>query len=98
MTLKEQMQADLDVFVNPDEFGTACILTLNGSDNSIDVILDKVQEDETGLYIDVVSAKKSDIEGLDVGDVFTIEGEAYHTVSKKPLFEDDYMATVRVEK
>ena len=98
MTLKEQMLSDLDVFVNPDEFGVACILTLDGADESINVILDKAQEPETGVFIDVVSVKKSDIEGLDVGDVFTIEGTAYHTVSKKPLFEDDIMATIRIEK
>ena len=97
MTLKDQMQIDLDIFVNPDEFGVTCILTMDGSDNEINVVLDKVEEAETGLFIDVVSVKKSDISGLEVGDVFTITGKAYHTVASKPLFEDDIMATLRVE-
>ena len=97
MTLKDQMQTDLNIFVNPDEFGAACILTMGGSDSDINVLLDKVEEAETGLFIDVVTAKKSDIVGIVIGDVFTIEGKAYHTVVSKPLYEDDLMATLRIE-
>lgn len=97
MTLKDQMQADLDVFVNPDEFGVVCILTLDGADKDVNVILDKAEEPETGRIIDVVTVKRSDVVGLDVGDVFTIDGKAYNTVSAKPLFEDDLMAMIRIE-
>ena len=98
MTLKDQMQVDSNVFVNPDEFGVTCILTLDGSDNTINVLLGKEPEAETGIFVDAVTAKKTDIVGLKVGDVFTIEGNTYHTVSTKPLFEDDVLASIRVEK
>ncbi len=92
------MAADADVFLNSDEFGVPCVLYTQGETREIVVILDKVEDADTGLFYDAVTAKHSDVTGVVPGDRFVISGNTYRAVSGKPLFEDEQIATLRLEK
>ena len=95
MTLKEAMIADEPVFVNSDEFGIEAIFSLTSE--SINILVDNEQDQETGLIIPLVTVRTSDIEGMDAGDTFTTaSSRVYTVVSKEPVTEDDLFTTVRV--
>ena len=95
MSFKNQVEEDLGVFINPDEFAIVARFSRSGLD--IDILLDKGMDSETGRIIDLIVAKKSDIEGIKAGDTFTIGEAIYRTVVSGYQPIDELMCEVRVE-
>lgn len=96
MTLKDSMAADLDTFVNPDEFGVSAVFSRTGL--TINILLEKEPDPETGVFIDLVMAKLSDVPGVVMGDTFTVGSSVYRVVSSKPEPMGELMGMLRVEK
>lgn len=94
MTLKDAMTADLAVFTNADEFGVEAVFS--GSGETINILLDKEVEAETGLLVDVVTVSLSDVSGIQVNDTFITGGKTYYNVTSDPISIDGLMATFRV--
>jgi len=79
MSLKEQMDADLDTFLNPDEFAEDNA-TFNGT--PINVLYDHVAEDNYKL--DIVNCKESDVVGITASSILIVNGITYTTSSWIP--------------
>jgi hypothetical protein len=94
MTLKDAMTADLPVFTNSDEFGVQAVFS--GSGKTIDILLDKQVEEETGLLVDVVTVSLSAVAGIEVNDTFVTGGKTYFNQTTEPVSVDGLMATFRV--
>ena len=79
MTFKAQMQADLDVFVNPDEHGVLAILSMDGVDKTINAILETVPDESTvfDALVTLITLKYVDAPDLDKKAIFIIEGKHY---------------------
>lgn len=81
MTLKEQMEADLEVFFNPDEFGQTVTYD-NGTDPAAD-ILAVVDFDREGRYhadYALIYLKASDVERPKYRDKITIDGRVWRVM------------------
>ena len=96
MTFKAQMAADADIFTNPEEFGVSAVYSR--AIDPINVLIDKEQEMETGRFVDYITAKASDVEGLAPGDTFTIGGEVFYVTAKEPITIDEVFLMIRVDK
>ena len=96
MSFKDQLEEDLNVFMNPDEFGDVALFSKSGLD--INIIIDKDIDTDTGRIIDVVIAKKSDIEEISVGDTFKVASTTYRCISSTYQPIDELTCLVRVEK
>ena len=95
MTLKEAMAEDAPVFVNSDEFGIEAVLSLTGE--TINILVDNEQDQETGLIIPIVTVRTSDVVGISAGDTLTTaSSRVYTVVSIEPVAEDDLFTTLRV--
>jgi|GEM_PF-7071459 len=94
MTLKDVMKQDLAVFTNPDEFGVAAVFS--GSGATINILLDKEFETETGILVDVVTVSLSDVPEIQVNDTFATGGRTYYNATSEPVSVDGLMATFRV--
>ncbi len=77
MTLKEQMQDDLDIFVNIDEFGVDCVFSVGGVDKDVNVLFDLIQDDQEEGLIPLARGKKTDFDGIVYGATLIIEGVTY---------------------
>ena len=79
MTLKEQMQTDVDVFTNPDEHGTSAILSMGGVDKEINIILEFVQDEglSANTMLPIISLKRTDAPSLDKTALFIIDERRY---------------------
>ena len=95
LTFKDQLEEDVAVFLNPDEFGEEAVYSRTGE--TINVLLDKEQEAETGRFIDVLLLKASDVVGLVMGDTFTVGATVYVNASKEPIPMGEKMIAVRVD-
>ena len=76
MNLKEQMEADLDVFTNPDEFGVVAAyngVEINGQ------FMEKFDETADTFY-KVFWGKYADLSSVSKGDAITINGTTYGVV------------------
>lgn len=83
---------DTDVFF--DEFAVDAIFS--GSSETISVLIDKDQDPETGRYINLITAKKSDVDGIAINDTFTIDSIVYYVTSIEPILSDELILTIRV--
>jgi len=96
MNFKDTMTDDLDVFVNPDEFGTTVLSSRSGE--NINMLLNNEIEHETGRYVDYVTAKVSDVEGVVMGDTFTTAASKVYTMTAAaPVQIGDGMVMIRVD-
>lgn len=96
MSFDQMIEADLDTFFDSEEFGTSAVFSRSG--DTIAVMLDKDQDMETGRIIDVITAKVSDVTGIQIGDTFTTSSGVYRMVSKYPSRDKDKTIVLRVEK
>lgn len=95
MTLKQSMEADADVFFNTDEFGKSAVFSRSGA--TINVLMEKDIDTDTGVLVDMITVKLSDVAGIQVNDTFTIDAKIYYNVSSDPVSFDGIMATFRVD-
>lgn len=87
---KDQLERDLDVFLNATEFGTAALY------NGVSIVVDfrsksDVIFDGRGDGIHEASGevpscycKVGDIDGIAVGDLITVDGTAYYVLDIDP--------------
>lgn len=73
MNFKAQMEADLDVFTNPDEFGV--VATYNGADIN-GQFMEKFDEAVQTFY-KVFWGKYDDLSSVSNGDTIVIDGTTY---------------------
>ena len=89
MDFKAQLQSDLDIFLNSDEF--AQVVTIDGK--SVKALFDEdhelVSEDyENGsnanisTFIPAITVKSGDTAGVKNGDTVTVDGKTYQIVEK----------------
>lgn len=83
MTFKEQMQVDLDVFVNPDEHGVKAVLSMGGVDKEINVVMDTMPDDRNAFeeMLTLITLKCSDAPELDKTALFIIGEKRYAVVN-----------------
>ena len=100
MSFKDQMAADLDVFVNPDEFGDAAVLSMGGVDKTINVILDSVPDESSAFeaLVTLVTLKRSDAPLLDKTAQFIIEGKTYGVLNIPDNYSEEIFPTVLVNE
>ena len=85
---KEQLQKDLDVFINPNEFGTAALY--NGEPiavdfrSSSDVVFDRGNIHDVSSSVPACFCKESDIQGIENGDLITIDGAIFYVLDSDP--------------
>lgn len=96
MTLKQSMAADTASFFNVDEFAYSAVFSRTGA--TVDVLIDKEMEPETGRFVEYITLKLSDASGATVGDTFTVGADVYHVTSSAPERVDDLLGMVRVER
>jgi hypothetical protein len=94
MTFKDQIAADLDVFINADEFGEAAVYQpLSGEAIDLTVIYDESYElvnPETGVGIQsnqpLIMAKSASLAGITpgTGDQVTIRNETMRVIEVQP--------------
>jgi len=89
MSLKEQMTADIDIFVNPDEFAVTAVFSR--SVESIEVLFDLEPDDNAEMLMPVIRCKKSDAPGIEYGDTFTIAGKVYGVMN---FYDESDLLTV----
>lgn len=92
MSFKDQLQTDLDVFVNPDEFGDAATLSIGGVDTQINVLV-STEPDQSGVFdalVTLLQLKRTDAPGLDKTAIFIVEGKRYGVLN----IPDDYAITL----
>ena len=77
MNFKEQMQSDITIFFNKEEF--AEIATFNGVE--ISVILDEIEADGGSFSQTIISAKTEDITTITKQSTFTVGSVMYGVVS-----------------
>lgn len=81
---KEQLQKDLDVFLNATEFGTAALY--NGVAivvdfrSSSDVVFDRGNIHDVSGSVPACYCKESDIQGIGNGDPITIDGAIFYVL------------------
>ena len=85
MNFKEQMTTDLDVFINPDEFGESVIYSQGGVDKEINVLFSEVPDENSNFkgMLTIMTLKRSDAPGLDKTALF-IRGTRRYTFVDKP--------------
>lgn len=81
---KEQLKKDLDVFINPNEFGSAALY--NGEPiavdfrSSSDVVFDRGNIHDVSSSVPACFCKESDIQGIENGDSITIDGAIFYVL------------------
>ena len=100
MTLKEQMEDDLDVFVNPDEHGDAAVLSMGGVDKPINVVLSSVPDESSAFeaMVTLIRLKRSDAPQLDKTALFIIGEKRYAVVDVPDDYEVQIFPTVVVNE
>ena len=81
MTFKEQMAADIPVFINTDEFAVDAVYTHDGADSDVKVLFEKRLDDNGEFLIPVIDIDASDVPYLARGDRFVIDGTGYGVIS-----------------
>jgi len=72
MSFKQILQDDLDVFYNSDEFGVPAVF------NAKEIVISFLEDEEiSGSEQTIISAKSSDVVGVDVGSIISIDGIEY---------------------
>lgn len=87
---KDQLQSDLDVFMNASEFGSEAVY--NGANITVDfrsksdVVFDGRGDGihEASGEIPSCYAKESDVIGIENGDQVTIEAVTYYVIDSDP--------------
>ncbi len=100
MTLKDTMQTDLSIFVNPDEFGEACILSMDGVDKEINILFDEIPDESSMVeaLITVITLKRSDAPYLSSDARFVINGQQYGIVNIPENYSNDDFPTIIINE
>lgn len=77
MNLKASMELDMDVFFNPEEFGT--VATYAGG--SINVLFDKEPDEQEESLINVMRCKASDMPSIAHGEPVIVDGNTYKVLN-----------------
>jgi len=96
MDFKTALSDDVKIFTNANEFGESAIFSRSGK--TVNILLDKDQEPETGRWIDIVTVALSDIVGIQVDDTFTVGTTVYVNESIEPIPQGELMCSLRVRK
>lgn len=81
---KEQMDKDLDVFLNTTEFGTSALY--NGITIAVDfrshsdVVFERGGQHQVSGSVPACYCKESDIQGIENGDTITIDGTIFYVL------------------
>lgn len=81
---------DLENFFDTETHGTSATVTINGTDSSINVIINKEYFAIAGESVDVdgtqpvVTCRSSDVTGVDTDDTITIDNVTYNIINIQP--------------
>lgn len=81
---------DLENFFDTETHGSTATVTINGTDSSINVIINKEYFAIAGESVDVdgtqpvVTCRSSDVTGIDTDDTITIDSVTYNIVNIQP--------------
>lgn len=95
MSFQDAMRSDVSVFTNPDEFGVSVVYSGDGKTYS--VVVEEVQDQDTGRFIWVASIPAADIPNPVPGETLTSSRRTYRVVAVAPSDEVGAFINVRVE-
>lgn len=86
MSLKEDMEGDLEIIYNTDEFAYPALYENSVISKEIIVMINN-EIDIESINLHVISAKTKDVENLKEGDFFTINNVEYKCLNFEHQFD-----------